>query len=269
MQFFDRPVDKDSGPADVRYVVLHHTGGAEAGDYATLWGDAEVSIHYLIGKTGNVYYGVRLGRQAWHCYPSWWEGLINLNRYSIGIELCNMGDNLDPWPPAQLAALDKVLNSYIRPLYGNLPAVRHRDISAAIGKTDPADNFPWGDYSGGIAQVAARLTVTGGQLSQGDDMAQPIPMNKDLTKWQGYQDFTAFPEACLLIAVSSGDAPGVPEPQGQIAEVRIYTAGGGSWMLDKIAKIGNAGPTLIWRKPGYNGQVVVDSDGPSIVVQAA
>ena len=170
MHFIDDPCYKDSGNADVKCVVLHHTASAELSARNTLWGDAEVSIHYLIGKTGNVYYGVRLGKAAWHCYPSRWNGLTNLNAYSIGIELSNLGDGNDPYTAEQLQALDEVLSIHIRPLYGDLPIVRHRDISWFIGKIDPSDNFPWSNYQGGIAQVKQRMTRTGVQLQEDNDM---------------------------------------------------------------------------------------------------
>lgn len=267
-QVVNRSTDKFNGDADVRVVVLHHTAGSEQSDIATLWGAAEVSIHAYITKRGTIYLGVPLGKRAWHAgSPSYWNGLTDINSYSIGVELENLGDGSDPYPAAQLSALDYFLAAIVRPLYGLLPITRHRDILA--GKIDPSDNFPWDSYRRGIAQVMGRAAIPGDKLQEDDDMAQPVPMNADKTKWQGYMNWAAFPEACFLIAVSSGDAPGVPEPAGHIADVNIYLADKGRWVLADTKKIGDAGPTLIWRRAGYNGQVVVDSSGPSIVVQSA
>lgn len=169
---------KYDGDASVRVVVLHHTAGILTSDLNTLWGSAQVSIHVYITKSGIVYLGVPLGKRAWHCGKSQWAGLSDINSYSIGIELENWGDSQDPFTPAQLSSLDWVLVTLIRPQYGNLPITRHRDISLE-GKTDPANNFPWDIYQGGIGQVARRMTVTGATLNEEEDMGSPL-MNADV-----------------------------------------------------------------------------------------
>lgn len=159
MEVINRTCDKFNGNADVRVVVLHHTAGHFAGDYAQLWGPAEVSIHAYITKDARIFLGVPLGKRAWHAGRSRWNGLTDINSYSIGVELENLGNGSDPWPGAQLAALDYFLTAIVRPEFGMLPITRHRDISLE-GKIDPADNFPWDKYSGGIQQVTNRMTVS-------------------------------------------------------------------------------------------------------------
>jgi N-acetylmuramoyl-L-alanine amidase len=153
-------------------VLLHHTAGSEAGDIGTLWGTAEVSIHFYITKSGVIYAGVPTNRRAWHAGRSSWNGKFDcqgsINGFAIGIELENWGNGTDPFPGIQLKALDYVLVSLIRPLYGPLPIARHRDVNSQ--KSDPADNFPWADYAGGIALVMERSGVSGAQLQEDDDM---------------------------------------------------------------------------------------------------
>lgn len=169
MQVINRPSDKYNGSADVRVVCLHHTAGSVHSDIATLWGKAEVSIHAYITKNGDIHLGVPFGKRAWHAGFSVWQGISDVNSISIGIELENYGNGTDPYPIEQLKALDYCLVALIRPLYGNLPITRHRDISLE-GKVDPSDNFPWGDYSGGIKQVFDRSQVSGKDLQEDDDI---------------------------------------------------------------------------------------------------
>ena len=51
----------------------------------------KVSCHYLIDRKGKIFKMVDDNKIAWHAGKSKWKNYINLNKYSIGIELVNKG----------------------------------------------------------------------------------------------------------------------------------------------------------------------------------
>ena len=51
----------------------------------------KVSCHYLIDRKGQILKMVDDNKIAWHAGKSKWKNYINLNKYSIGIELVNKG----------------------------------------------------------------------------------------------------------------------------------------------------------------------------------
>jgi hypothetical protein len=97
-----------------------------------------VSAHYNIGKDGRVVQMAREDQRAWHAGKSVWKGVESVNDYSIGIELVNRNDGLDPYPEAQVAVCVKICK-YLVAKYGIAieDIMGHRDISLT-GKTDPA-----------------------------------------------------------------------------------------------------------------------------------
>lgn len=121
-------------------IVLHATAGREAGDLAVLRGQTsrEVSVHLYITKKGIIHHLVSFNRPAWHAGASAWNGHVGLNDESIGIELENLNDGKDPYPEAQLDALDNAL-AWIDALRGDeLAIVTHAAVATPKGrKSDP------------------------------------------------------------------------------------------------------------------------------------
>ena len=68
-------------------IVLHYTAGTSAESSALFLTrpDVSASAHVVIGREGEVFQLVPFNIEAWHAGKSW------LNRYSIGIELDNLG----------------------------------------------------------------------------------------------------------------------------------------------------------------------------------
>jgi N-acetyl-anhydromuramyl-L-alanine amidase AmpD len=153
----NRPVDA---------IIIHSLGGPDCKDgrvfFKTIEGSAadwaaffaklpSVSAHYFVGRDGAVVPLMPEDRVAVHA--SGW------NRRSIGIELVNNGDGIDPFPDAQMTAL----LTLVRDLRRRHPAIRienvrrHSDIdhstfpAAKHGaactsfrrKFDPGHAFPW------------------------------------------------------------------------------------------------------------------------------
>ena len=118
-----------------------------------------VSIHYVIGRDGQVVAGIPEALAAAHA--------IGWNQRSIGIELVNNGDGADPFPASQLSALDRL----VREIRGRHPGItlarilRHSDVdtstfqAAVHGKActafrrklDPGDAFPWEAFKAALA----------------------------------------------------------------------------------------------------------------------
>lgn len=78
---------------EVMYIVLHHTGpGAFSGILKWLCDPAaKASAHYLLGTAGELTQMVNTSRKAWHAGVSKWDGRSDINRFSVGIEICNIG----------------------------------------------------------------------------------------------------------------------------------------------------------------------------------
>ena len=74
-------------------IVLHYTAGtsAESSSIFLTRPDVSASAHLVIGRKGEVFQLVPFNIEAWHAGKSWYAGRGGLNRYSIGIELDNLG----------------------------------------------------------------------------------------------------------------------------------------------------------------------------------
>lgn len=104
-------------------------------------GTGRVSAHYLIGDDGHIYQLVADDQRAWHAGAGSWNGIVDLNNVSIGIELDN--DGREPFTDAQLQSLIKLLDDLTRRL--GIPRthiIAHADM-APTRKRDPGAHFPW------------------------------------------------------------------------------------------------------------------------------
>ncbi|MEX0694087.1 MAG: N-acetylmuramoyl-L-alanine amidase, partial [Rhodospirillales bacterium] len=74
-------------------LVLHYTGMKDCAQALDRLCDAkaEVSAHYLIDESGEVFALVDESERAWHAGVASWRGWSNINSRSIGIELVNPG----------------------------------------------------------------------------------------------------------------------------------------------------------------------------------
>jgi N-acetyl-anhydromuramyl-L-alanine amidase AmpD len=85
----------NKGPREdeLLYIVLHHTGpGAFNGILKWLCDPAaKASAHYLLGTAAELTQMVNTSKKAWHAGVSKWDGRSDINRYSVGIEICNIG----------------------------------------------------------------------------------------------------------------------------------------------------------------------------------
>ena len=97
-------------------VVVHATVLDSLEDVIKHFGDpqTQVSAHYTIDRDGTVVSHVPEDKRAWHAGESQMkDGRVNVNDFSIGIELVNLNNGLDPFPEPQLAALRRLLKTII------------------------------------------------------------------------------------------------------------------------------------------------------------
>jgi N-acetylmuramoyl-L-alanine amidase len=93
-----KPVDFEPSPnfynMDMKpeLVVLHYTaGGFQASKEWLKNPSARVSAHIIVGPDGRIVQLVPFNRPAWHAGKSLWNGRDNVNTWSIGIEITNLG----------------------------------------------------------------------------------------------------------------------------------------------------------------------------------
>lgn len=74
-------------------IILHYTAGTNSMSSALFLTrpDVQASAHVVIGRAGEVIQLVPFNIEAWHAGRSWYAGRAELNHYSIGIELDNLG----------------------------------------------------------------------------------------------------------------------------------------------------------------------------------
>ncbi|TCT21303.1 N-acetylmuramoyl-L-alanine amidase [Thiobaca trueperi] len=154
----DVPVQGPQREQTVRQVVIHATGGPDCDPLRRFRGDTldgivghflrhqgRISIHYIIGRDGEVVRMVPESMVAYHTRGQ--------NADSIGIELINDGDGQDPFADAQIAALTSLLRD-ILDRYGltgsDIRTHAELDDSSLTcngkqikRKQDPGPAFPW------------------------------------------------------------------------------------------------------------------------------
>lgn len=124
-------------------VVIHYTAMASAEDALARLCDpaAEVSAHYLIGETGQVWSLVAEEARAWHAGAGGWGDVADVNSRSIGIELANGG--AAPFAARQMTALEDLLAGVMaRWGVGPERVIGHSDMAPAR-KIDPGARFDW------------------------------------------------------------------------------------------------------------------------------
>jgi N-acetyl-anhydromuramyl-L-alanine amidase AmpD len=136
--------DRDGAP--ITAIVLHHTAMAEdAAATARFFQrpDVKASAHYIVDRSGALVRAVKDADRAWHAGRSTFQGEGDVNDFSIGIEICNVGDSVEPYPEAQVQAVVKLV-AWLAKTY-SVPMsrlTRHRDVAVPTGrKKDTSDNF--------------------------------------------------------------------------------------------------------------------------------
>ncbi len=138
--------DRPGGATDITAIVLHHTASpADAQRNAMFFAkpSSKVSAHYVVGKDGTIVQCVPDDVASWHAGRSKYGDRESVNDFSIGIEICNLGDEKDDYPALEYAALGKLM-AYLMTNHkvGWDRVTRHRDVAVPLGrKNDTSNNF--------------------------------------------------------------------------------------------------------------------------------
>jgi len=129
----------------VKYIVIHYTGmkNFELAYKKLTDKRSLVSAHYLVSRKGIIFNLLCPKYKAWHAGQSKWMKHININDYSIGIELENKGHEFgySNYSDIQYNSLKKLIfflktNFYIL----DKDIIFHSDI-APNRKRDPGEKF--------------------------------------------------------------------------------------------------------------------------------
>ena len=126
-------------------VVIHSTviPTLERTTAAFLRESSQVSAHFTIGKDGSYIMHLSTFDRAWHAGKSNdAAGRDNVNNYSIGIELVNLNDGKDPYPPEQVQVLKNIINGLKR-RFPLKQLVSHEFIAIPAGRKSDPLGFPW------------------------------------------------------------------------------------------------------------------------------
>ncbi len=173
-------------------LLLHYTG-MESGEAALDWlccEESGVSCHYFVHEDGRIVQLVPESKRAWHAGKSCWQGEVDTNSRSIGIEIANPGHagEYPQFPEAQIAAVIELCsdilsrNSDIKPR----EVLAHSDVAPGR-KHDPGEKFPWHRlYENGIGHWAqASEKLKGGFLQMGDE-GEPVAALQAMLALYGY-----------------------------------------------------------------------------------
>ncbi len=118
----------------------------EAHPYYRQLAGIRVSAHCWIRRNGELVQFVPFHLRAWHAGVSRFAQRVNVNDFSIGIEL--EGTETSHFTAAQYAKLNALIAT-LKQVYPNLataPTVGHSDV-APLRKTDPGLGFDWSQVS--------------------------------------------------------------------------------------------------------------------------
>jgi N-acetylmuramoyl-L-alanine amidase len=125
---------------EVDTVVLHATVLNTLDDVVAHFSnpDTQVSAHYTIDRDGSIVAHVPEDKRAWHAGASKMkDGRTGVNDFSIGIELVNLNDGLDPFPEEQIQAMRNLVRS-IMARHPIRHIITHYECAEPFGrKSDP------------------------------------------------------------------------------------------------------------------------------------
>lgn len=124
-------------------MLVFHCSAFEGEKLLQVLDEYHCSCHYMIDENGEIVRVVDEGKVAYHAGKSWWRGQENLNRNSIGIEICHPLLGQSPYLEKQIEKVTSLAQNIIQK-YQISPknVVGHSDI-APERKADPGKDFPW------------------------------------------------------------------------------------------------------------------------------
>jgi len=134
----------------IQLIIIHYTALKNTLDAISYLcnKDKKVSSHYLISQNGTVYSLVKDKFRAWHAGQAFWQGIIDINSVSIGIELdYNPRGKNNKYSLKMIHSLKKLILKLQKNYKINKNNIlAHSDI-APFRKKDPGKHFPWQSLS--------------------------------------------------------------------------------------------------------------------------
>ena len=134
----------------IQLIIIHYTALKNTLDAISYLcnKDKKVSSHYLISQNGTVYSLVKDKFRAWHAGQAFWQGIIDINSVSIGIELdYNPRGKNNKYSLKMIQSLKKLILKLQKNYKINKNNIlAHSDI-APFRKQDPGKHFPWQSLS--------------------------------------------------------------------------------------------------------------------------
>lgn len=126
-----------------KLIIVHHTASGNATLNSILRFfrlSNAVSIHYVVGREGEIVQMVDENNVAWHCGKSEWKGFTDINNCSIGIEVLSDGKS---YTDAQrLAVKELCLDIMERNNIIRFRVLRHADVALPRGRKSDI-SFPF------------------------------------------------------------------------------------------------------------------------------
>ena len=130
----------------IQLIVIHYTALRDAKEAISYLCTKEkkVSSHYLISQDGEIYNLVNEKFRAWHAGQSFWQDIVDINSFSIGIELdYNPNGKNNKFSSKMISSLKKLILKIKKKYKINKKNIlAHSDI-APFRKKDPGKYFPW------------------------------------------------------------------------------------------------------------------------------
>lgn len=95
---------KSKGAREIKFIVLHHVEADSVEHAVAQFIEHQVSAHFLIDESGEIFELVDENDIAYHAGYSFWRGSEGLNKSSIGIEFINKSPFSKKFELAQLRA---------------------------------------------------------------------------------------------------------------------------------------------------------------------
>ena len=139
--------DRRKKASSLNYIIIHYTAiksYKEALSHLCAK-KSKASSHFFINKYGEIFYLVDIMERAWHAGRSYWNGIIDINSESIGIEMDNSGHhyNFENYTPKQINSLIKLLKYIFKNYKINQQNILGHSDVAPYRKIDPGEKFPW------------------------------------------------------------------------------------------------------------------------------
>ena len=132
--------------SNIQLIIIHYTALRNTKEAIThlCAKEKKVSAHYLISQNGVIYNLVNEKFRAWHAGQSFWQDIVDINSFSIGIELdYNPNGKNNKFTSKMISSLKKLILK-IKDKYriNKKNVLAHSDI-APFRKKDPGKYFPW------------------------------------------------------------------------------------------------------------------------------